>query len=70
VARPASIAAALEASASIDVLVNNAGIGLCGAFEAAPVAGLREVFETNTVGVLAMTQAVLPHFPRAAMVWW
>jgi len=61
----ASIAAALEASGSIDVLVNNPGIGLFGAFEATPVASVREVFETNTFGVLAMTQAVLPHFPRA-----
>ena len=61
----ASIAAALEASGSIDVLVNNAGIGLFGAFEATPVASVREVFETNTFGVPAMTQAVLPHFLRA-----
>jgi len=36
--------------------------GLFGAFEATPVASVREVFETHTFGVLAMTQAVLPHF--------
>ena len=57
-----SIAAALEASGPIDVLVNNAGIGLFGAFEATPMATTREVFETNTFGVMAMTQAVIPQF--------
>ena len=33
-----------------------------GAFEATPMATMREVFETNTLGVMAMTQAVLPQF--------
>jgi NAD(P)-dependent dehydrogenase (short-subunit alcohol dehydrogenase family) len=62
VTKAESIAAALEASGPIDVLVNNAGIGLFGAFEATPMATTREVFETNTFGVIAMTQAVLPQF--------
>ena len=62
VTNPKSIAAALEASGPIDVLVNNAGIGLFGAFEATPMATTREVFETNTFGVMAMTQAVMPQF--------
>jgi NAD(P)-dependent dehydrogenase (short-subunit alcohol dehydrogenase family) len=59
---PHSIASALEASGPIDVLVNNAGIGLFGAFEATPMATTRQVFDTNTFGVMAMTQAVLPAF--------
>jgi NAD(P)-dependent dehydrogenase (short-subunit alcohol dehydrogenase family) len=62
VTKPESIASALAASGPIDVLVNNAGIGLFGAFEATPMATVREVFETNTFGVMAMTQAVLPQF--------
>ena len=57
-----SIAAALEAAGPIDALVNNAGIGVVGVFEATPMSTVREVFETNTFGVMAMTQAVLPRF--------
>jgi NAD(P)-dependent dehydrogenase (short-subunit alcohol dehydrogenase family) len=60
VTRADSIAAVIAESGPIDVLVNNAGIGLFGAFEATPMATVREIFETNTFGVMAMTQAVLP----------
>jgi NAD(P)-dependent dehydrogenase (short-subunit alcohol dehydrogenase family) len=55
-----SIARALDAAGPIDVLVNNAGLGLFGAFEATPMATVREIFETNTFGSMAMAQAVLP----------
>ena len=61
---PASIAGALQACGPVDVLVNNAGIGLFGAFEATPMATVREVFETNTLGTMAMCQAVLPQFRK------
>lgn len=57
---PASISEAVAASGPIDVLVNNAGIGAVGAFEATPMALTRELFETNTFGVMAVTQAVVP----------
>lgn len=55
-----SIEAAIDAAGPIDVLVNNAGIGVVGAFEATPMAHIRKVFETNTFGVMAMAQAVIP----------
>jgi NAD(P)-dependent dehydrogenase (short-subunit alcohol dehydrogenase family) len=45
----------------IDVLVNNAGVGLFGAAEATPDAVIRNVFETNTFGVMAVARAVIPH---------
>ena len=60
VTKPESIAAAIEMSGPVDVLVNNAGIGVVGIFEATPMATVREVFDTNTFGVMAMTQAMLP----------
>jgi NAD(P)-dependent dehydrogenase (short-subunit alcohol dehydrogenase family) len=62
VTKPESIAAAIKTAGPIDALVNNAGIGAVGAFEATPMATTREVFETNTFGVIAMMQAVVPQF--------
>jgi NAD(P)-dependent dehydrogenase (short-subunit alcohol dehydrogenase family) len=64
VTNPASIAACLDAAGPIDVLVNNAGIGAMGALEAVPMSRTREVFETNTFGVIAMTQAVVPQMRK------
>lgn len=57
-----SIAAAIAAAGPIDVLVNNAGIGMLGSVEGTPMATSRDLFETNTLGTIAMTQAVLPQF--------
>lgn len=45
----------------IDVVVNNAGIGALGALEVVDEPTLREVFDTNVFGAIAVTRAVLPH---------
>jgi len=62
----ASITACIAAAGPIDVLVNNAGVGMGGAFEAAPLGDIRRIFDTNTFGVMAMIQAVLPASQRGA----
>ncbi|MEH2293895.1 SDR family oxidoreductase [Nostoc sp.] len=62
VTEPESIRLAVEAAGPIDVLVNNAGIGLMGVLEGTSMETVRAVFEANTLGTMAMTQAVLPQF--------
>ena len=57
---PASIAWAVAAVGPIDVLVNNAGFGAPSPFELTPAETTRALFETNTFGTIAVTQAVLP----------
>ncbi|HEY9090204.1 SDR family oxidoreductase [Parasphingorhabdus sp.] len=57
---PKSIAQLIESVGSIDVLVNNAGLGGVGAFEAMPMSFIRQLFETNTICVMAMCQAIIP----------
>jgi NAD(P)-dependent dehydrogenase (short-subunit alcohol dehydrogenase family) len=54
-----SIAQAVAEAGPIDALVNNAGGGVMGALEGTSIATVRSLFELNTFGVMAMTQAVL-----------
>ncbi|BAZ30497.1 short-chain dehydrogenase/reductase SDR [Cylindrospermum sp. NIES-4074] len=59
------IAAANRIKATLDStgltgLVNNAGIVIAGPLEFLPVADLREQFEINVIGQIAVTQAFLP----------
>ena len=57
-----SIRQVVEAAGPIDVLVNNAGFGAGSPIELTPMTTTRELFETNTFGTLAMTQAFVPQF--------
>jgi NAD(P)-dependent dehydrogenase (short-subunit alcohol dehydrogenase family) len=65
VTKPEEIRQAVELGikkfGSIDVLVNNAGFGLSGAFEETTDADLRNLFETDYFGVVNVTRAVLPY---------
>ncbi len=54
------VSAVIEQAGRIDVLVNNAGIGLLSALEETPLAEARAVFETNFFGMVRMVNAVLP----------
>lgn len=57
-----SIRHAVAAAGDINVLVNNAGIGWLNALEGTSMDVARDLFETNTIGTIAMTRAVLPQF--------
>ncbi|RKG62653.1 SDR family oxidoreductase [Corallococcus sp. AB011P] len=59
---PRSIRELVEAAGPIDVLVNNAGVGLMSVFEGTSMETIRGTFETNTFGAMAVTQAFLPGF--------
>lgn len=61
---PTSIAGAIDKAGDIDVLVNNAGFGAGAPIELLAPETARQLFETNTLGTLAMVQAVLPSFRK------
>lgn len=48
----------------IDVVLNNAGYGLIGALEAISDAQLVKQIDTNLLGVIRVTQAVVPYFRK------
>jgi NAD(P)-dependent dehydrogenase (short-subunit alcohol dehydrogenase family) len=63
-----SVTNAIQAISSeagrIDVLVNNAGYGLNGAFEDLAIDEIKAQYETNVFGLIRTTQAVLPIMRR------
>jgi NAD(P)-dependent dehydrogenase (short-subunit alcohol dehydrogenase family) len=59
--RAALVAAAIERYGRIDVLVNNAGIAWSGPAEDETLDSVRDLLETNTVGLFALAQLVGRH---------
>lgn len=57
----ACVAEVMARAGRIDVLVNNAGYALMGPVIDLSIEDLRLQFETNVIGLIALTQAVAPH---------
>jgi NAD(P)-dependent dehydrogenase (short-subunit alcohol dehydrogenase family) len=56
-----AVAAVIAEAGRIDVLINNAGSGLCGALEDTGIDEARWQIDTNFFGPVRMIKAVLPH---------
>ncbi|KAK7064790.1 3-oxoacyl-reductase [Favolaschia claudopus] len=57
-----AIDAAIEKFGTIGLLLNNAGFGQSGLFEAIPREKIQEQFDVNLFGLMDVTRAILPHF--------
>jgi short-subunit dehydrogenase len=62
--RAALVAAAIDATGAVDVLVNNAGLGWTGRIATMPEDDVRALFETNVLALIDLTQRVLPVMAR------
>ncbi|KAI8617946.1 hypothetical protein BC830DRAFT_1111057 [Chytriomyces sp. MP71] len=56
-----AIQTVISATGRIDILINNAGIGLSGGVAETNPESVRSLFETNVIGMLNVTQEVVPH---------
>lgn len=57
-----AVSAGIEKFGGVHAVLNNAGYGAYGPLETFPMDGIRRQFDTNVIGLLAVTKAVLPHF--------
>ncbi len=65
VTNPDNIAAAAERATDVQVLINNAGATTRGALiDPASTQGVRDLFEVNVIGPMALTQAFAPILKR------
>jgi len=56
----AAVAKVISISGRIDVVINNAGVGIVGPLEEIPTTEIRNNFETNLFGPIEVIKAVLP----------
>lgn len=54
----------IEEFGSLDVLINNAGVGISGPLEELPDKAIRNLFDTNLYGPLGVIKYVLPHMRK------
>lgn len=59
-----AVAEGISRFGKIDVLLNNAGYGAYGPLESFPRERIIRQFNTNVIGLLDVTRAVLPHFRK------
>lgn len=60
----ALVLAVLSRRGQIDLLVNNAGVGLLGGAEESSISQVQALFDVNLFGVMRVTNAVLPSMRR------
>lgn len=56
----AGLAQILAEAGRLDIVVNNAGIGIAGPLEEMPIEQIEQVLDTNVLGIVRVCQAVLP----------
>lgn len=63
-----AIEAVIAIEGKIDVLINNAGVGITGPLEEIPLEEIKNNFETNLFGPIAVMKTVLPHMRKQKKV--
>lgn len=61
----AAVETVISEQGRIDVLINNAGMGIGGPSEFLPMEDVRRQMDTNFLGLVRLTQAVLPYMRKA-----